>query len=267
MVDSVEKASNEPASVAIPRLFDSHGDQIFGLGLRMCGSPEDAEDLVQETFMRAFRAWDTFEGLSAPSTWLYTIASRTCKRLRRRRSGAPSKLESFQDLLPRDEEGFLDVPSPEEGPLDEVLRREAHIAVEHALSTMPLKFRLAMTLKELGEFSLAEVAAMLGLKEATVKTRVYRARLHLAKQLKKRFPKKETGPPDFDLQVCKAIFKAKMDALDHGRLFKPPDDHACARCASMFASLDLSLNACREIADAEMPHSIREYLQKEFGNA
>ena len=98
MADNVARAAKEPAGEAIFRLFDSHGDRIFGLGLQMCGSPEDAEDLVQETFLRAYRAWDTFEGLSAPCTWLFTIAARTCKRLHRRRSGAPLRLESFHDL-------------------------------------------------------------------------------------------------------------------------------------------------------------------------
>ncbi len=230
----------------------------------MCGSHEDAEDLVQETFLRAYRSWKNYRGLSAPSTWLFTIAARTCKRFHRRRKDAPAQLESFHELIPSDDEGFLDVPSPDEGPLDGVLRQEARAAVEHGLSTMPMPFRIAFILKELGEFSMTEVADILGIKEATVKTRVHRGRLHLAKQLKKRFPKKKTAPPDFDLQVCFAVFKAKMDALDQGRVFRMPDDHVCHRCASMFASLDLSLDACREVRQGGVPESLRQLLLKEF---
>jgi RNA polymerase sigma-70 factor (ECF subfamily) len=254
-----------PANIALARLFDSYADKIYGLGLRMCESPEDAEDLVQETFLHAHRSWAGFKGLSAPSTWLFTIAARTCKRLHRRRAGAPARMESFHALLPSDEEGYLDVPSPDEGPLDHVLRAEARAAVEEGLRTMPSPFRIAFILKELGEFSMAEVGEILGIKEATVKTRVHRGRLHLAKQLKKRMPKTRDAPPDFDLQVCFAVFWAKMDALDHGRPFKMPDDHVCRRCASMFASMDLSIGACKDLYEGGVPEPLRRLILNEFG--
>jgi RNA polymerase sigma factor (sigma-70 family) len=266
-MSSIAPAAGESAHTAVARLFESHANKIFGLGLRMCGSHEDAEDLVQETFLRAYRSWKNYRGLSTPSTWLFTIAARTCKRFHRRKKGAPARLESFYELLPSDDEGFLDVPSPDEGPLDGVLRQEARAAVEHGLSTMPAPFRIAFILKELGEFSMGEVAEILGIKEATVKTRVHRGRLHLAKQLKKRFPKRKDAPPDFELQVCFAVFKAKMDALDQGRPFRMPDDHICHRCASMFTSLDLSLDACREVRQGGLPDSLRQLLLEEFGTA
>lgn len=258
------EAAKEPAEIALARLFDSQAGKIYGLGLRMCGSPEDAEDLVQETFLSAFRSWSTFRGLSAASTWLYTIAARTCKRLHRRRADAPARLESFHALLPSDDEGFLDVPSPDGGPLEEVLRGEIRAAVEDGLRSMPPPFRIAFILKELGEFSMAEVAGILGIKEATVKTRVHRGRLHLAKNLRKRVHKRTTAPPDFDLQVCLAVFWAKMDALDHGRPFNMPDDHVCHRCASMFASMDLSIAACRDLYEGDVPEPLRRRVLKEF---
>ncbi len=263
-MDSFADAAKEPAQTAIPQLFDSYGDRIYGLGLRICGTREDAEDLVQETFLRAFKNWGQFKGLSAPSTWLFTIAARTCKRLKHRRAGAPSHIESFHDLLPSDEEGFIDVPSPNDCPLENILRQEAGSAVEEALATMPLPFRMALVLKDLGDFSMAEVAGMLGIKEATVKTRVYRGRLHLAKQLKKSLPKKKIGPPDFTVHVCMVMFKAKMDALDQGRPFKLPEDHDCHRCRSMFDSLDISLNICREMTDGSLPEKARELILSEF---
>jgi RNA polymerase sigma-70 factor (ECF subfamily) len=265
--DSTGIAAAEPAETAIPRLFGAYGDRIYGLGLKMCGTREDAEDLVQETFLRAFRGWSNFKGLSAPSTWLFTIAARACKRHHRRKAGAPARLESFHELLPSDDEGFLDVPAPDEGPLDVLLRQEASGAIERALATLPLPFRLALTLKDFGEFSLAEVSKILGIKEATVKTRVYRARLHLAKRLKERMPKEKSGPPDFELRVCFAMFWAKMDALDHGRPYELPHDHMCARCQSMFSSLDISLDICRDLTKGEIPPKLRQAILDEFGTA
>ena len=260
-------AAREPAQVALSRLFDSHADKIFGMGLRMCGSREDAEDLVQETFLRAIRGWSNFRGLSAPSTWLFTIAARTCKRLHRRKGDTPLRIESFYALLPSDDEGYLDLPSTEEGPLEGLLREEARAAVTEALHNMPIQFRIAFILKDLGEFSMAESAEILGVKEATVKTRVHRARLHLAKQLKRRMPKKKTAPPDFTRHVCFAIFKAKMDALDNGRSFKMPDEHVCHRCASMFASLDHSISTCKDLRHGGVPEPLRLLIHKEFASA
>ena len=114
---------------------------------------------------------------------------------------------------------------------------------------------------------MAETAEILGIKEATVKTRVHRARLHLAKQLKKRMPKKKTAPPDFTRHVCFAIFKAKMDALDNGRSFTMPDEHVCHRCASMFASLDHSISTCKDLRHGGVPEPLRHLIHKEFASA
>jgi RNA polymerase sigma-70 factor (ECF subfamily) len=257
-------AAREPAQIALSRLFDSHADKIFGMGLRMCGNREDAEDLVQETFLRAIRGWESFRGHSAPSTWLFTIAVRTCKRLHRRKGAASLRIESFYALLPSDDEGFLDLPSTDEGPLEGILREEARAAVTEALGDMPIQFRIAFILKDLGEFSMAETAEILGIKEATAKTRVHRARLHLAKRLKSRMPKRKTAPPDFTRHVCFAIFKAKMDALDDGRKFTMPDEHVCHRCASMFSSLDHSIATCKDLRVGGVPEPLRNLIHKEF---
>ena len=81
---TVDPHAGQPADDAIPRLMDDYADHIYGLGLRLCDDPEKAEDLVQETFMRALKSWKSFDGRSKPSTWLYTIASRTCQRMERR---------------------------------------------------------------------------------------------------------------------------------------------------------------------------------------
>ena len=97
--------------MAIPRLLDAHGDRIFAVGIQLCGSRDDAEDLIQETFLRPFRSWKQFKGHSAPSTWLYRIAVRACHRLQRRRSGEPPRVESLYRLLPSDDRTVPDIPS------------------------------------------------------------------------------------------------------------------------------------------------------------
>ena len=128
---------NLPRDVAIPRLMEEHGGKILGLGRRICRTTEDAEDLVQETFLQAYRKWEQFEGRSAPTTWLYTIASRICQRRHRRRAGEPVRMESLEELLPYSEKEF----AVESGD-DIVERADDTSRVAEALTALPLSFRL-----------------------------------------------------------------------------------------------------------------------------
>lgn len=122
--------TNLPAGTAIPRLLEEHGDRIYGLALRTCGNPDDAEELVQETFLNAFRRWDSFEGRSDPSTWLYTIATRACRRMHRLKSGEPRTMLSLDDLLPSHEDGVPNLEPFDDGQLGEQVRAEARRAAE-----------------------------------------------------------------------------------------------------------------------------------------
>ncbi len=85
LVDQIQHG--EPAEKAIPSLREEYAGLIYNLGLRLCHSPESAQDLVQETFLRAFHNWHQFEGRSSPATWLFTIAMRTHKLVCRRLKG------------------------------------------------------------------------------------------------------------------------------------------------------------------------------------
>ena len=76
MEDSTNDAAREAAArAALQPLVDEYAGQLFALGVRFCGNRSEAEDLVQEVFLQAFRGWHTFEGRSSPKTWLYTIAA------------------------------------------------------------------------------------------------------------------------------------------------------------------------------------------------
>ena len=74
-----------PRETAIPQLLKTEGAKLLSLAGRFCGSKSEAEDVVQEVFLQAWRSWDKFEGRSAPGTWLYTIAGNLAKTELRRR--------------------------------------------------------------------------------------------------------------------------------------------------------------------------------------
>lgn len=261
--------SDLPAGQAIPRLVDAHGGRLYGLGLKLCGNPADAEDLVQEIFLQAYRKWHQFEGRSDPSSWLYTIGARACRRMHRRRSGEPAHMETLADLLPAEGEA---VPDPEaEGPLDEQLRREAREAVDRALARINPDFRLALVLKDIAELSVAEVAEILGIKEATVKTRVHRARLALRRELAKTLEREGNGDGIRERAhprtVCLDLLRGKQEAMDRGAPYPVPDELVCERCRAMFASLDLARDLCRTGLVGELPDEVRRMILKSVGES
>lgn len=253
-----------PAQEAIPQLLEKHGGLIYNLGYRMCGNREGAQDLVQETFMRAFKHWQQFEGKSDPATWLYTIAVRSCRRLKRPRAGQPQRVLALSELLPDTETEIVALSQHAETPLDEVLRSEAYTLVDEALVRLPTEFRLALVLKEVADFSIAEVARILGIKESTVKTRVHRARLMLRKILAQKLPKRKAPPHEHSRRACMDLLHAKQQAMDRGVDFPLQESELCTHCRALFATLDLAHEACLRLRNAELPEAVRELLLEEF---
>jgi len=255
-----------PATEAIPRLLDEHGGKIYGLGLRVCDDPAEAEDLVQETFLRAFQSWDQFEGRSQPSSWLYTIALRLCRRMHRKRSGEPARMESLTELLPAADERIPAPPETSGDPLEEHLRREAGETVQTALAGLPLDFRMPLMLKDIAELSVPQIGEILGLKEATVKTRIHRARLKLRQALAEGFPPRQAeSPVHHSRRVCLDLLRAKQEALDRGVELPLSSEELCSRCSALFATLDMAKQTCLELGRGELPSEVRSLLLQEIG--
>lgn len=254
---SVPEASRE----AVGGLVADYGGQLYTLGLRFCGNPQDAEDLVQEVFLQALRGWEAFEGRASPKTWLYTIASRVCQRMHRRRAGEPAHLGSLNEALPFGDERIAIVAADQEAPLQAQLRSEARQQVEGAIAALPDDYRIPLVLKEIVGLSVPEVSAVLGLEEGTVKSRVHRARLSIRSAVDRALPRQPqaAGPPAYPLQVCLDLLTAKQEALDRGVAFDR--DVICERCRSVFASLDLAQDVCRDLGAGELPVTVRERLQ------
>jgi RNA polymerase sigma-70 factor (ECF subfamily) len=252
------------ANEAVAELMARLGDKIFGFSLKFCGNREDAEDLVQETFLQAFRNWGQFEGRSTPSSWLYTIAARGCQRMNRKRKGEPRRIDSLDEQLPSGLTLTAKLPSREADPLDEELRREAAEIVDRALARLPANYRLPLVLKEIAELSLREIATILGLKEATVKTRVHRARFALRAELTRHMGETKEPTGDHPHQVCLDLLRSKMEAMDRGAVFPVDRETMCDRCREFVDSLDMAAEACRWIRGDGLPDRLRTRLVSEF---
>ncbi len=163
-----------------------HSPGIYRLALRLMRNPADAEDVVQETFLSAFKGIDRFDGRSGLSTWLYRIAfNAAMMRLRRRR---PEFV-----LVDAADEPEEELPIPQAMvdwgllPEQELVRSEAREEMERAIGELPPKLRAVFVMRELEELSTEETAQALGLSEQAVKTRLHRARLLLRERLSSYF--------------------------------------------------------------------------------
>jgi len=249
-----------PAAEAIPELLDAYGDRLYAVARRLARTDADAQDLVQETFLRALQKWDQFEGRSDPGTWLHTIlvrlASRRWRDDKRRSASAPT--------MPFGER-VLDLPATDDGPVDQSLRAEAVGAVERAIADLPPEFRLPLVLREIAERPYAEVAEILGLKEATVRVRVHRGRLALRERLLEALPSRQAPPATASKRLCLDLLAAKQAALDNGTEFTFQGGPLCERCKSVFRDLELTHDACKEAPDAAaLPEPLRERLEADL---
>ena len=249
---------------AIAELLETHGGTLYRLGLRICGTHEEAEDLVQDTFLLAYKNWSQFRGEASPKTWLYTIASRVCQRTKRLKSGQPKHIDSLEDLVPTREDRVPDVSLA--SPYEATLRHELQDAVAEAISELPLDFRMPLVLKDIADLSVRDIAAVLGIKVNTVKTRLHRARLHLRRVLSEHLPEKK-DPAVGEQQICLDLVAAKQEAMDRGVPFAVSDDLICERCSALFATLDLTRDVCQRIGEGELPAALRSRLQEQLRTA
>ena len=143
-------------------------DRIRGAAFRFLGSEEEARDVAQEAFLKAYRALDGFKGEARFSSWLYQIATNLCRdRLRRRKTRATVSLEALEGTGPV-------MVETRPGAHERLLERDLARAVRRALHTLPEEQREVVILKEYQELTFLEIAQALDVPVSTVKTRLYR---------------------------------------------------------------------------------------------
>lgn len=252
---------------AVPLDFSAVAERVaprlYRFATRMCGSSDEAQDLVQDTLLQGFRKWKQFEGRADAATWLYTIAGHICQRRHRLRAGEPQRLESLSSLLPSPLDPVVTIPAADGNPAEAQAREEAERTIANALVHLPVAFRLPLVLSDIAELTTAEIAQVLGLKEATVKTRIHRARLKLRKALLARLPAHQAPAPNHDRQVCLDLLQAKQDSLDRRVPFPFSSQELCARCQSVFATLDLGREACVNLSRGDLPPALQQLIERQ----
>ena len=162
---------------AFETLVKEYEKNVYNLALRMTGNSEDAADMSQEAFIKAYNSLSSFRGDSKFSVWLYRIVSNVCLDYLRSRTRKPTVSLSTEN--DDGEEVELDIADESQSPellLDRSLTRDA---VRRGLAVLPPDHREILLLREIQGLSYEEIAAALGLEAGTVKSRIFRARKKL----------------------------------------------------------------------------------------
>ncbi|KEQ22151.1 RNA polymerase sigma factor SigW [Paenibacillus tyrfis] len=166
---------------AFAELVELYKDKIYHLAYRMLHNRHEAEEIVQETFLRVYTNLERYDEQQKFSTWIYRIGTNLCiDRLRKR------KINYSLDAEMSDGEGsdwYSALPSREETPDNQVVLSETQEQIRDSIKTLPEKYRAVVILRYLQDLSLQEISDVLAMPVTTIKTRLHRGREFLRKKL------------------------------------------------------------------------------------
>lgn len=189
-----------------------HNQRLFRLARAVVRDDREAEDVVQDAYVRAFTHLGQFEGRARFATWLSRIAlHEALARVRRRRRFA---------ALP-EEVTLSDLPNPRPGPEDRAANRELAAALAAAVDALPESHRAVFVLRDVEGLSTAETAEVLGLSQPNVKVRLHRARAALRADLERRLGGEVPRLWSFDGERCDRVVTSVLARLEDGRSDPP----------------------------------------------
>jgi len=168
---------------ALDELLQRYYSRVYRLAYGILRNPQDAEEVIQEVFLRVFQKLESFKGESSFSSWLYRVAIKTTyMKLRDRKGVSTFSFDQVGKLL---DEEMIKSGSGEwvSRPDDELLTEEALKIISEAIDQLPDDFKTVLILRDVEGLSTDEVAEILGLTPAAVKSRLHRARLFLRDKL------------------------------------------------------------------------------------
>jgi len=162
-------------SRAFELLVARHQKTAYNLALRFLGEPDDAEDIVQEVFIRIYKAAGTYSPDAKFTTWLYTIIKNLCFNVLRQRKQAA--------IVSMEDESLPEIPSSGEDQLSRISRMQIREKVVKAVRGLPPNMRMAVILSKYHGMQYDEIAGIMGCSVNAVKLRIFRAKSLLAEEL------------------------------------------------------------------------------------
>jgi RNA polymerase sigma-70 factor, ECF subfamily len=248
---------------AIEELLRRYQSRIYRYGMRMCGDPEDAKDVLQDTLLTMTRSLRSFRGASSLSTWLYAIARSLCLKKRRKSKFAPAEELSLSGM-----------DSDHSGPVGPLSERPDHIVnarelgnyLNKAVQALDPIYRDVLLLRDGEGLSAAEVASVLGISVDAVKSRLHRARLAVRDQMAPLvgvLPKPVTAAsrkcPDVLL-----LFSRHLENEIDPEICKTMEQHLaeCSGCRDDCESLKKTLALCSSSPEVSVPVQVQESVRQ-----
>jgi RNA polymerase sigma-70 factor (ECF subfamily) len=167
------------------RIVEKYQKRIYNFGLRICPNVQDAEDMVQESFINAFRYMKDYRGETSLKNWLFLIASSVCSKIKRKKGFSSERELSLEEFMPKDHEiNERELPGWVKEPVENLLNSELKGKISNAVADLPTEYRLVLVLRDMEGFSTEETAGILNITQANVKVRLHRARLYLRDALR-----------------------------------------------------------------------------------
>ncbi|HNS33490.1 MAG TPA: sigma-70 family RNA polymerase sigma factor [bacterium] len=170
---------------AFEKLIRRTSGKIYNLGLKLLRNKEDASDLMQETYIKAYQHLNSFRGNSAFATWLYRIATNLALMKMRRDKQQKVSVETLKETSSYSM--IKEMPDWTHNPVSYFKKQEMKDILNKAIDSLPSKYKSVFVLHDMEGFPIAEVADMLSLSEPAVKTRSHRSRMYLREKLAEYF--------------------------------------------------------------------------------
>ncbi len=247
---------------ALETLLERHQEQVYRFGMKMCRDPEDARDVLQETLLAMARSVRDFRGASSISTWLYSIARGFCIKKRRRSKFAPEAERSLDTDAAAEATELAD---PGRSPDEELAGKEIRQALEEAMGALDPMYREVLLLRDVEGLSAPEVAEVLGVTVAAVKSRLHRARLEVRERVAPLLGLPSApvaGPPGACPDVL-ALFSRNLEGEISAEVCAEMERHvaACNRCRGTCESLKRTLALCRTSPEAPVPPAVQDSVR------
>ena len=229
---------------ALEELLERHQAQVYRFGIRMCGHPEDARDVLQETLLAMARGLKDFRGASSLSSWLYTIARSFCIKRRRRSKFAPAPERSLETDAAAAVAGLAD---PGKGPEEALMGKRIEQALAAAIAGLAPSYREVLVLRDIEGLTAPEVAEVIGISVSAVKSRLHRARTAIRDQMA---PVLGMDAGDEREEACPdvlSLFSQHLEGDISADVCAAMERHieGCARCRGACESLERTLALCR----------------------
>jgi RNA polymerase sigma-70 factor (ECF subfamily) len=259
---------------ALERLLERHQARVYRFGLKMCGDPEDAKDVLQDTLLAMARGVRDFRGASSVSTWLYAIARSFCIKRRRKSRFAPAVEQSLETETAGKSSVLTDsAPRPD----DAIGAKQIEQALERAVGRLPPGSREVLMLRDMEGLSAPEVAEVLGLSVQTVKSRLHRARLSVRQSVAPLLgiPTAAAEDPGTCPDVLNLLSRHLEGEVSADRCAEMERHlEGCARCRGVCDSLKQTLALCRNAVatggvppevQAKVKLALKDYLTAQQG--